>query len=190
MTITRLKKQAGECRPINLQVNNFKTSYEYEHPIGYNPFRGLCYREEECFVDVSYPMVKFTKGEDDFEIVKCDHPSMEETFLYQESRLSIVIEMYHNGWPALSLKDPVTHEIYTVLTVNLEDKAAFSLPDRAFVDINNNPDAMEFLLSNKLAEDTGYRRQSGWVSYPMVTLNLPTFYRLDPHAFSAILNIR
>jgi len=122
VTITRLKKQAGECRPINLQVNNFKTSYEYEHPIGYNPFR-----------------------------VKCDHPSMEETFLYQESRLSIVIEMYHNGWPALSLKDPVTHEIYTVLTVNLEDKAAFSLPDRAFVDINNNPDAMEFLLSNKLA---------------------------------------
>ena len=68
----------------------------------------LCYREEECFVDVSYPMVTFTKGEDDFEIVKCDHPSMEETFLYQESRLSIVIEMYHNGWPALSLKDPVT----------------------------------------------------------------------------------
>ncbi|WP_368339357.1 DUF4313 domain-containing protein, partial [Parabacteroides merdae] len=58
------------------------------------------------------------------------------------------------------------------------------------VDINNNPDAMEFLLSNKLAEDTGYRRQSGRVSYPMVTLNLPTFYRLDPHAFSAILNIR
>ena len=38
---------------------------------------------------------------------------MEETFLYQESRLSIVIEMYHNGWPALSLKDPVTHEIPT-----------------------------------------------------------------------------
>lgn len=22
----------------------------------------LCYREEECFVDVSYPMVTFTKG--------------------------------------------------------------------------------------------------------------------------------
>ena len=35
----------------------------------------LCYREEEYFVDVSYPMVTFTKGEDDFEIVKCDHPS-------------------------------------------------------------------------------------------------------------------
>ena len=30
----------------------------------------LCYREEECFVDVSYPMVTFTKGEDDFEEVK------------------------------------------------------------------------------------------------------------------------
>ena len=99
--------------------------------------------------------------EDDLKLPNATIRPWEETFLYQESRLSIVIEMYHNGWPALSLKDPVTHEIYTVLTVNLEDKAAFSLPDRAFVDINNNPDAMEFLLSNKLAEDTGYRRQSG-----------------------------
>ena len=58
----------------------------------------LCYREEECFVDV-YPMVTFTKGEDDFEIVKMRPSVHEETFLYQESRLSIVIEMYHNGWP-------------------------------------------------------------------------------------------
>lgn len=65
------------------------------YPIGYNPFREkehLCYREEECLQQItSYPIVTFTKGEDDFEIVKCDHPSMEETFLYQESRLSIVI---------------------------------------------------------------------------------------------------
>ncbi len=90
MTITRLKKQAGECRPINLQVNNFKTSYDIERRLAIIRSEGkehLCYREEECFVDVSYPMVTFTKGEDDFEIVKCDHPSMEETFLYQESRL-------------------------------------------------------------------------------------------------------
>lgn len=28
----------------------------------------LCYREEEYFVDVSYPMVTFTKGEDDLKL--------------------------------------------------------------------------------------------------------------------------
>ena len=151
----------------------------------------LCYREEECFVDVSYPMVYILpKGRMILKLSNATIRPWKRLSCIRKAVLSIVIEMYHNGWPALSLKDPVTHEIYTVLTVNLEDKAAFSLPDRAFVDINNNPDAMEFLLSNKLAEDTGYRRQSGWVSYPMVTLNLPTFYRLDPHVFSAILNIR
>ncbi len=49
---------------------------------------------------------------------------------------------------------------------------------------------MEFLLSNKLAEDTGYKTSERPSKLPMITLNLPTFYRLDPHAFSAILNIR
>ena len=49
---------------------------------------------------------------------------------------------------------------------------------------------LQFLLSNSLAEDTGYRRRSGWVSYPMVTLNLPELYRLDPPAFGRMLNVR
>lgn len=89
----------------------------------------------------------------------------------------------------MCLKEPDTEELYTVLTVNLESAPAFSLPDKAFIDIGNNPDAMEFLLSNKLAEDTGYRRQSGWVSYPMVTLDLPMLYRVNPQAFNAMLGI-
>lgn len=149
----------------------------------------LCYKDEGCFVDVSFPMLAFTAGEDDFEIVKCNRPYSGKRFLYHGRQLSIVPEMYRNGWPALYLKDPETDEPYTVLTVNLESEPAFSLPDKAFIDINNNPDAMEFLLSNRLAEDTGYRRQSGWVSYPMVTLNLPELYRLDPPAFHSMLNV-
>ena len=85
---------------------------------------------------------------------------------------------------------PETDEPYTVLTVNLECEPAFALPDKAFIDINNNPEAMEFLLSNSLAEDTGYRRRSGWVNYPMVKLNLPMLYRLNPTAFNTMLNAR
>lgn len=150
----------------------------------------LCHKDGECFVDVSCPMRAFTAGEDDFEIVKCNRPFSGRTFLYQDLHLSVVPEMYHNGWLALCLKEPETDELYTVLTVNLENAPAFALPDRAFIDINNNPDAMEFLLSNRLAEDTGYRRRSGWVSYPMVTLNLPELYRLNPPAFGRMLNVR
>lgn len=150
----------------------------------------LCHKDGECFVDVSCPMRAFTAGEDDFEIVKCNRPFSGRTFLYQGLHLSVVPEIYSNGWPALCLKEPETDELYTVLTVNLENAPAFALPDRAFIDINNNPDAMEFLLSNRLAEDTGYRRQSGWVSYPMVTLNLPELYRLNPPAFDRMFNAR
>lgn len=150
----------------------------------------LCHKDGECFVDVSCPMRAFTAGEDDFEIVKCNRPFSDKTFPYHDRHLSIVPEIYHNGWLALCLKEPKTDELYTVLTVNLENDHAFALPDRAFIDINNNPDAMEFLLSNRLAEDTGYRRQSGWVSYPMVTLNLPELYRLNPPAFDRMFNAR
>lgn len=150
----------------------------------------LCYKDGECFVDVSCPMRAFTAEEDDFEIVKCNRPFSGRTFPYHDRYLSIVPEIYHNGWLALCLKEPKTDELYTVLTVNLENDPAFALPDRAFIDINNNPDAMEFLLSNHLAEDTGYRRRSGWVSYPMVTLNLPELYRLNPPAFGRMLNVR
>lgn len=130
----------------------------------------------------------FTEGDDEFEIVKCNRPLADKTFFYQNGYFSIAIELYPNGWPALCLVVPETHEIYTVLTVNLEKETAFSLPDKAFVDINNNPDAMEFLIANKLAEDTGYKRQSGWVSYPMVKLNMPLLYRLNPAGFHKIIN--
>ena len=148
----------------------------------------LCYRDEECFVDVSLPMMIFTEGDDEFEIVKCNRPLADKTFFYQNGYFSIAMELYPNGWPALCLVVPETHEIYTVLTVNLEKETAFSLPDKAFVDINNNPDAMEFLIANKLAEDTGYKRQSGWVSYPMVKLNMPLLYRLNPAGFHKIIS--
>ena len=148
----------------------------------------LCYRDEECFVDVSLPMMTFTEGEDEFEIVKCNRPLVGSTFFYRDGYFSIAMELYPNGWPALCLKVPETHEVYAILTVNLEKETAFALPDKAFVDINNNPDAMEFLIANKLAEDTGYKRQSGWVNYPMVTLNMPLLYRLDPAGFHKIIS--
>lgn len=63
---------------------------------------------------------------------------------------------------------------------------AVGLPDKAFIDINNNPDAMEFLVLNNLATDTGYRRGSGWVEYPMAHVNLPLVFQHCPEAFNHI----
>lgn len=106
-----------------------------------------------------------------------------KTYPYHKRKLKLVPGFYPNGWLALSLEVPKTGEAYTVLTVNLEDFPAFGIPDKAFVDINNNPEAMDFLIRYNLAEDTGYRRRSGWVEYPMVKLNLPELYRISPAYF-------
>ena len=130
----------------------------------------LCKHEDGCHYDVSCPVRTFTEGEDDFKIQESGKNRSERTFRY-------------HGWPVLSLESPDNGELYTVLTVNLEDSPAFGIPDKAFIDTNNNPEAMEFLIRNSLAEDTGYRRKSGWVEYPMAKLNLAELYRLSPESF-------
>ena len=45
---------------------------------------------------------------------------------------------------------------------------------------------MEFLVLNNLATDTGYRRGSGWVEYPMVHVNLPLVFQHCPESFNHI----
>lgn len=38
----------------------------------------LCYEDEDCLVDVSYPMMTFTAGEDEFEIVPVGSPGFRQ----------------------------------------------------------------------------------------------------------------
>lgn len=142
----------------------------------------LCYRADGMYVDVSNPMVAFT-GEDEFEIVKQDESLLRKEYEYNGSKVRLVPGFYGNGWPALTLETAEDGELYTVLSVNLEEMDAIGLPDRTFIDTNNNPEAMEFLVSNGLATDTGYKRRSGWVEYPMAILNLPLLFQHDPKAF-------
>ena len=149
----------------------------------FNGEEHLCRHEDGSYSDVSYPMMAFNEGEDDFKVLKTERSHPERTYTYREKELRLVPGFYPNGWPALMLEVPDGGETYTVLTVNLEECPASGIPDRAFVDVNNNPEAMEFLIRNKLAEDTGYRRMSGWVEYPMVRLNLPELYRISPESF-------
>ena len=73
-----------------------------------------------------------------------------------------------------------------LMDMSLEEMDAIGLPDKAFIDINNNPDAMEFLVSNNLATDTGYRTGSGWVEHPMVHVNLPLVFQHCPESFNRI----
>lgn len=54
-------------------------------------------------------------------------------------------------------------EPYGDLTVNLGYKCA---PGCAFIDTNNNPGIMEWLIANNLGEPTGRIAQSGFCTYP------------------------
>lgn len=142
----------------------------------------LCYKVDEMYVDISNPMLAFT-SEDEFEIVKQDKSLLKKEYEYNGCKVHFVPQIYGNGWPALTLETAEDGELYTVLSVNLEDMDAIGLPDRTFIDTNNNPEAMEFLVSNGLATDTGYKRSSGWVEYPMARLNLPLLFQHGPKAF-------
>lgn len=143
----------------------------------------LCYKVDATYVDVSNPMLAFTVDEDEFEIVEPDCSFMEKEYIFREERYNLVPRFYGNGWLALTLASVQDKQDYIVLSVNLERMDALGLPDSTFIDVNHYPEAMQFLAENGLATDSGYKRRSGFVEYPMATLNLPLLYRHNPQNF-------
>lgn len=143
----------------------------------------LCYKVDDMYVNTSNPMIAFTVGEDEFEIAEPDNSFMHKEYEFRGKRYYLVPRLYPNGWLALTLEAVEDRDEYIVLSVNLEEMDALDLPDRTFIDVNHYPDAMEFLTANGLATDSGYKRRSGFVKYPMFMLNLPLLYRHAPQTF-------
>ena len=143
----------------------------------------LCYKAGEAYVDASNPMIAFTAGEDEFEIVEPDSSFRQKEYEFRGERYYLVPRFYRNGWLALILVMVEDEDEYIVLSVNLEEMDALGLPDRTFIDVNNYPDALDFLVENRLATDSGYKRRSGFVEYPMAMLNLPLLYQHNPQIF-------
>lgn len=144
----------------------------------------LCYKANDTtYVDVSNPMMAFTAGEDNFEIVEPDKSFVHKEYEFGGGHYYLVPRFYHNGWLALILAMVEDEDEYIVLSVNLEEMDALGLPDRTFIDVNNYPDALDFLVKNGLATDSGYKRRSGFVEYPMAMLNLPLLYQHNPQIF-------
>ena len=143
----------------------------------------LCYKAGEAYVDASNPMIAFATGEDEFEIVEPDSSFRQKEYEFRGEQYYLVPEFYRNGWLALTLVMVEDEDEYIVLSVNLEEMDALGLPDRTFIDVNHYPEAMEFLVKNGLATDSGYKRRSGFVEYPMAMLNLPLLYQHNPQIF-------
>lgn len=143
----------------------------------------LCYKVDETYVDVSNPMLSFTAGEDEFQIVEPDKSFLQKEYEFRGGRFHLMPRFYSNGWLALTLALVEDEEDYIVLSTNLEEMDALGLPDRTFIDVNHYPEAMEFLQANGLATDSGYKRRSGFVEYPMAMLNVPLLYQHAPQTF-------
>lgn len=143
----------------------------------------LCYKVDTTYVDVSNPMLAFTVDEDEFEVVEPDYSFMEKEYIFRGERYNLVPRFYGNGWLALILTSVEDKQDYIVLSVNLERMDALGLPDCTFIDVNHYPETMQFLAENGLATDSGYKRRSGFVEYPMATLNLPLLYQHNPQNF-------
>ena len=143
----------------------------------------LCYLYEERYCDLANPMLDFAEGEDEFEIIQPDFSYKNKTYNYWGQKLCVKMCLYDNGWPAIYLENPNDPADDYCLTVNLEEMSPIGLPARTFVDINNHPKAMDFLIKNGFATDMGYNRRNGFVEYPMVTLNFPLLYQHYPNVF-------
>ena len=94
---------------------------------------------------------------------------MKKKLTFRGQQVKISAESYRvNGTLALML----THENgdRDVLTVNLGNPLLQS-ETRAFIDTNNYPDAESFIIENGLGTATGITARSGFVEYPLYTIN-------------------
>lgn len=146
----------------------------------------LCYRNDNTYVDVSMPMLNFSKEEDEFEILSPDSSYRNRIYEYNGQEMRVEPAFYSNGWPAICVINQDDENDYEVLTVNLEELDAIGVPNRTFVDCNNHPEAMEFLVKNGFATDTGYKRRSDFIEYPLVQVNLVKLYQHNPEVFGNV----
>lgn len=146
----------------------------------------LCRKDEETYYCVDNPMLSFTEGEDEFEIIPPDMSYRKKIYKYKGRKVRVEPAIYENGWLAISVVNTRNSDDYEYLTTNLGDPDAFGLPAHTFVDCNNHPDALRFLEENGLAKNANYQRQSGFVNYPMVIADLALLYQHNPEVFQFI----
>ncbi len=115
----------------------------------------LCYKEDSEYVYVSNPMLTFADGEDEFEIINPDPSFTQKEYEFRGDRFHLVPRFYNNGWLAITLEKVEDEEDQIVLSVNLEKMDALGLPNCTFIDINNYPDALEFLRKKRIGNRFG-----------------------------------
>lgn len=141
----------------------------------------LCYKYGDELINVCNPSEWYDATT--AEIIQPDPALLTKPYEYKGYTVNFKPKFYKNGIIALTLCLHETNEIYFVLSVNLEELPLPGIPPFTFIDSNNEPEAVDFLVRNGLAYTTPNKRRSAFCEYPMVRLNLPLIFQHDPSAF-------
>lgn len=140
--------------------------------------------DETVYVSLCNPNLYYIKGIDTFE--ELPMPSNEDKiFTYKRKKVKIRPAFYRNGCIAI-LAIPEESEDsfdYYTLTVNLYEMNLMSFSSFVYVDINNEPEALDFLVENGIAEKTPFTKQNGFVEYPAISVNLLKMCSITPEKF-------
>lgn len=150
----------------------------------------LFYTDGTVYVSVCNPNIYYIKGQDEFE--ELPMPKNEDkTYVIEDRKVKIQPAFYNNGCIAV-IAVPVDAEDtydYFTLTVNLYDMNLMSFSPFIYADINNVPESLDFLVENGFACKTPMSRQSGFVTYPAVAVNLLKMYAIAPERFEQMTNL-
>lgn len=88
---------------------------------------------------------------------------------YGEERVVIELLKYADNTTRVQLRSADDYSPYATLSTNL---GAELEEDEFFLDVNNNPEAEDWLHQLHLAEPTGEQEKSGFCTYPKYRLNM------------------
>ena len=141
----------------------------------------LCFVHNETLYSVTDPSDYFSF--DEVELVEPNPALLKKVYNYKGQTVRITVSFFRGGWLEIFADRIGDSEGRFVLCRTLEGQPALSIPAITFVDINNEPEALEFLVQNGFVSPPEEYRRSGFVNYPVVRLNLPLLYQHDPDSF-------
>lgn len=150
----------------------------------------LFYTDGTVYVSLCNPNVYYIKGQDDFE--ELPMPKNEDkTYVIEDRNVKIQPAFYNNGCIAV-IAVPVDAEDpydYFTLTVNLYEMNLMSFSPFIYADVNNVPESLDFLVNNGFASKLPMSRQSGFVSYPAIAVDLLKMCAIAPEKFEEMTSL-
>lgn len=99
-----------------------------------------------------------------------------KTLFYNNHEIVLDVDTYTYSNSIAIAAYTTDGEPYADLTVCLD----FLMPNFAFVDVNNFPDAEELIGRYKLGKPTGTKRKSGYVEYPLYEFDIEELQKYVP----------